>query len=386
MGTMSFSFSRVAITAATLAGGLVVVGVPSALAVSPVTVTFTTTGEHPITVPAGVTSLHVVAIGGKGGGGFAPGGPGARAEGNVTVTPGQTLYAEVGDNGAPATTTQNVDAAGGWYLAGDGGHYYDATYAASQGFLPVSGGGGGGASGLKTCQITIRTCQVQLSSILLVAGGGGGAGADSKGGAGGTPDGQSAVATTNGAPGGTGGTTSSEGVGGAPSESFSRGYIWSGGWGFPGYAYGGGGGGGGYYGGGGGDGGYQGGGRQLAGGGGGGSSLGPAGTQYSLSTDAPSLTISYTPPVTPKTTPPKFTQGKAPTAHVGKYYSYRFAATGEPAPQIALVAGKLPPGLKLATDGTVSGTPTRAGKYRFKLSATNGVSPAATTSQQVIVR
>ena len=38
-----------------------------ALAVSPVTVTFTGAGEHPFTVPAGVTSIHVVAIGAQGG-------------------------------------------------------------------------------------------------------------------------------------------------------------------------------------------------------------------------------------------------------------------------------------------------------------------------------
>jgi hypothetical protein len=72
-------------------------------AISPVTVTYTDAGEHVFTVPAGVTSLHVVAIGGKGGGGFAPGGAGARAEGDLTVTSGQTLYAEVGGAGAPAS-------------------------------------------------------------------------------------------------------------------------------------------------------------------------------------------------------------------------------------------------------------------------------------------
>jgi hypothetical protein len=53
-------------------------------------------------VPAGVTSIHVVAVGGRGGAGTgngAPGGLGARVTTDVTVSPGQIVFVEVGGNG-----------------------------------------------------------------------------------------------------------------------------------------------------------------------------------------------------------------------------------------------------------------------------------------------
>ncbi|GII52614.1 hypothetical protein Pth03_10030 [Planotetraspora thailandica] len=84
--------------------------------------------------------------------------------------------------------------------------------------------------------------------------------------------------------------------------------------------------------------------------------------------------------------PARFTGGTSPIAVVGKKYSYRFAATGYPTPKITRVSGTLPPGLKLAANGTLSGTPTRAGSYRFALSATNGVGTAAKITKTVIVR
>jgi hypothetical protein len=85
-------------------------------------------------------------------------------------------------------------------------------------------------------------------------------------------------------------------------------------------------------------------------------------------------------------TPAQFTAGTPPTAHLGTRYSYRFAATGSPAPKIARVSGTLPPGLKLATNGTLSGTPTRKGTYRFTLSATNGIGTPAKANESIIVR
>jgi hypothetical protein len=84
--------------------------------------------------------------------------------------------------------------------------------------------------------------------------------------------------------------------------------------------------------------------------------------------------------------PAHFTTGTTPIAHVGKHYSHRFAATGSPTPRIALVSGTLPPGLKLAPDGTLSGTPKRKGTYRFTLSATNGIGTPAKAGETVIVR
>ena len=72
------------------------------------TKTFKSEGkEQEFKVPAGVTSVGVVAVGGVGGSGTAnpgagpggAGGLGAIVTGNLAVTPGQTLYVEVGGNG-----------------------------------------------------------------------------------------------------------------------------------------------------------------------------------------------------------------------------------------------------------------------------------------------
>jgi hypothetical protein len=62
-------------------------------------------GSNPFTVPAGVTSIHVVAIGGMGSasaggsGGSSVGGFGAMVSGELQVSGGSTLHAVVGANG-----------------------------------------------------------------------------------------------------------------------------------------------------------------------------------------------------------------------------------------------------------------------------------------------
>jgi hypothetical protein len=61
-----------------------------------------------------------------------------------------------------------------------------------------------------------------------------------------------------------------------------------------------------------------------------------------------------------------------PDAVTGIPYTYTFVANGQPVPRISLVSpSTLPPGLVLATDGTVAGTPTARGTYTFSLRATN---------------
>ena len=65
---------------------------------------FTTTGNHSYTIPAGVTTIHAVVIGAGGGGGgtsgAAAGAGGALAyTNNISVTPGQTIYVQVGAGG-----------------------------------------------------------------------------------------------------------------------------------------------------------------------------------------------------------------------------------------------------------------------------------------------
>ena len=60
-------------------------------------VTFTSTGSHTWTVPAGVTSVSVVCIGSGGESGYDGGGGGALAYGNnISVTPGASISLQVG--------------------------------------------------------------------------------------------------------------------------------------------------------------------------------------------------------------------------------------------------------------------------------------------------
>jgi hypothetical protein len=181
--------------------------------------TFTYTGsEQTYTVPAGVTQLQITAVGGQGGGFNYPGGYGANVADQVSVTPGETLYVEVGGNGANAN---GGTAAGGFNGGGTG--YYSA--------------GGGGASDVRTVS---STSAGSLASRIVVAGGGGGSGTATAGGSGGVTAGSggSAYGTT----GGSGATTSGPGAGSAGGSGATGGTSGS----YPG----GGAGGGGYYGGG----------------------------------------------------------------------------------------------------------------------------------------
>lgn len=256
----------------------------------PTSVTFTTAGEHAWQVPAGVTSIHVVAIGGHGG--RTPqtsGGLGARVEADVPVHPGATLYAEVGGNGLDASDQANTGVAGGANGGGASGTYGLAQFSSI--VTPSSGGGGGGASDLQTC--SSQTCSAinhGSSALLVVAGGGGGAGAYSVGGNGGQSTGGDAVNTGNLPGWGLGGTESGERGNSQDGTSQCGSLCFLGG---NGDTVGGGGGGGGYYPGGGGLGGTESEHVYLAGGGGGGASHGPSGTTYGLSTLAPQVVISY---------------------------------------------------------------------------------------------
>jgi hypothetical protein len=255
------------------------------------TVSFVTVGEHAFTVPPGVTSVHVVAIGGRGGGGYVPGGLGARVEADVRVRPGATIYAEVGGNGAPAVLAKSQAAAGGADGGQPGGAWLNGSQAQQLDVPPASGAGGGGASDLQTCPAA--SCQpidAGSGALLLVAGGGGGAGGESQGGNGGTPIGGDAGSR----PGyqlsfmdiGRGATGAAAGTSYWDSIEYGQVAHCPG---DDGDSFGGGGGGGGYYCGGGGAAALQ----VGTGGGGGGSSYGPAGAAYAVVAQDPSITITY---------------------------------------------------------------------------------------------
>ena len=281
-------------------------------------------------MPAGVSSVHVVAVGGMGGGGD-PGRRGATVTGDLKVTSGETLYAVVGTSGG-GQRLGPFGGAGGANGGGPGAAGAVQVFSIGN-FNGVGGAGGGGAS-------DVRTSLSDPKSRLIVAAGGGGDagqsipsgggrttavggnGGDSGGHAGGNGEGTTSLLPGNSAGlGGGGGAGTSGGSGGSggaasafdsrsnfgPGTNGSSGALAAGGGGgvagvgsevSAGFFValsnggGGGGGGGGLYGGGGGGGG---GGVGGGGGGGGGSNLVPAGVSQSLdATGTPIVQISYT--------------------------------------------------------------------------------------------
>jgi Glycine rich protein len=259
---------------ACLVGALGATLLSLALAVAPaqaMTTEFTfEEAEQTFKVPAGVTSLEILAIGGAGGdtpfpiSGATHGGEAPEVTGIVNVTPGQTLYVEVGGNGKDG----DLGGTGGFNGGGDGGGAGEAS-------------GGGGASDVRTSPLAAGLAP---DTRLIVAGGGGGAG-----GLGGANPGGGGNAESSGedeeegiTKGGGPGTQEKGGAGGSgcneAGEGGNRGVGGEGGataTGGPG-----GGGGGGFFGGGGGGGACTVGG----GGGGGGSSLIPAGGTAKITT------------------------------------------------------------------------------------------------------
>jgi hypothetical protein len=237
------------------------------------TQTFAYTGsEQTFTVPAGVSSIQVLAIGGHGGNGGkggAAGGAAAEVQGELSVKSGTVLYVEVGGEG--------VSGRGPLHAGGFNGGAAGA-------------GGGGGASDVRTAA---RSTGLSPDTRLIVAGGGGGAGMTGTMGAG---TGGAAGEAGGSIPlnqGGGAGTASGGGLGGT--GGCTPGFVGTLGLGGAGgnceNLMGGGGAGGGYYGGGGGGSGSSFGG----GGGGGGSSLIPAGGTGTLAsgTAQPEVQITY---------------------------------------------------------------------------------------------
>jgi hypothetical protein len=275
------------------------------------TETFNFTGaEQTFTVPAGVTSVTIHAVGAPGANGPAYAGTPSNAGSGASVTATvplpagtTTLYVEVG--GAGIGSSLGCDGGGRAFNGGSG---------------TTCGGGGGGASDVRTTSLgTVPNPALTAandSRLVVAGGGGGGAGSYGCGEAGGTAGDTSATGAGDGSagyddynlcggvepgtPGGNGGLGGAQGgAGGAgtasnptPGDPGSRGV---GGDAPLGVYNQGGGGGGGYFGGGGGGDGFYG------GGGGAGSSYWVAtATSTSMSEDTtgtPSVTITYTEPV-----------------------------------------------------------------------------------------
>ena len=174
---------RAGLAAATIAA----LGLPaSALGLATPT-TFSSTGaEQSYTVPSGVLLEGVLAQGAWGGstdpqppasqGIFAAG---ATLQGYLSTTPGQTLFAEVGQNG---TAGGGPTFGGGGAAGGAPPGVPDCTLSGSDMSVPCSGpwaGSGGGASDVRTCSELAASCPgggSSAASRVIVAAGGGGEG------------------------------------------------------------------------------------------------------------------------------------------------------------------------------------------------------------------
>lgn len=139
--------------------------------------------EQAFTVPAGVTSIHIHAIGGSGGPAFqctgypftcalnTQGAHGAGIRVSIRTRPGEVLYLDVGSSPGIGAMSGGDSGMTGVVATGGlgGGSGYNGQ-----------GGGGGGASIVLICPISETSCQQRFFTAsdprLVVAGGGGAAG------------------------------------------------------------------------------------------------------------------------------------------------------------------------------------------------------------------
>jgi hypothetical protein len=169
--------------------------------------TYTAETESPLLVPAGVRSIRVHAVGGRGGTDWnesQPGGLAAAANAALSVTPSELLWVVVGGN-----ASKNE----GGFNGGAGRPFQGAAL----------GGGGGGASDIRTVE---PGQPGSLESRLLVAAGGGGAGGRGNGSSGlrlSAPGGNAGAAGGRAESGGANNTIGSGGFGGAAGQAASGG-------------------------------------------------------------------------------------------------------------------------------------------------------------------
>lgn len=285
-------------------------------AASGATVTYTTPGLTKVTLPAGVTRVHIVAVGGRGGG--VQGGYGAVASADLALAvpegSANQLRITVGGNGGvgvggingggvPPRALSLAGGGGGWSEVTSCIGWTDGTCTVFERKVVAAGGGGGGAGGIPGTGgeggSAGATGGEGSSSTTVTGAGGGGTGrrpAPASGGSGGfTSD----LGCENGDPGEAptlGPGTSTGGTGGSSGSLDGRGD-------------GGGGGGGGSRGSGGGGGGgvwcTDDTGMSGGGGGGGNSTVLPPDGQLAIDTSGvPSVTLTYEPASPPVITPP----------------------------------------------------------------------------------
>ena len=147
----SASFASALATFAT-AGFVGAIAFAPAASARPVSVQFTQPGgPYAWTVPAGVSSIHVDAVGGSGAYAYSiPGGAGGEVQADLPVTPGTVLDIHVAGNANGGTGGVNGGGAGGGSYAGGGGGASDVRTGGdtlADRVLVAAGGGGGGAFG-----------------------------------------------------------------------------------------------------------------------------------------------------------------------------------------------------------------------------------------------
>lgn len=317
---------------------------------TPMVVTFNPNGGvQNFSVPPGVTSLTIEAVGAAGGtacGNRAGAGKGSSAKGTFTVTAGSTLAIVVGgEGGAGATNRCGGGGGGGASLVWECSTTCSASEAFSRLLIIGGGGGGGGAFGPRPIASPGNDGNTGpfgkdggttgvAACCTGGAGGYGGIGGDafiaadgefSTGASGGGGGGGVSIGGAGGGNGG-GGTNGGNGVTATPGFGGGAGFMGSGAGGY------GGGGGGGDNGGGGGGGGYGGGGGGSGypvtlggggyGGGGGGSYVDEAATNpvftAGVSTSGGSVVINY---ILPDLTPPTTAANVTGTAGANGWYT-----------------------------------------------------------------
>jgi hypothetical protein len=94
------------------------------------------------------------------------------------------------------------------------------------------------------------------------------------------------------------------------------------------------------------------------------------------------MKVVWTPSASPVA--PTITSAAVPsTGTVGVPYNYTCTATGTPT--ITFSAASLPTGLKISTNGVISGTPTAAGTFNGTITAANGTLPNATQPLSILI-
>ena len=105
----------------------------------------------------------------------------------------------------------------------------------------------------------------------------------------------------------------------------------------------------------------------------------PLGAQTS---PAKTVTLTVNPATAVCTSPNFITATTLPNGTAGLGYATQLTAAGTPAPlTFVLTGGALPPGLSLATNGALVGTPTSAGSYSFTVRVTNSCTSAPQTAE-----